>query len=131
MSKAVLLWNHKFKSVVINLYSLPYLIFKERNITFKCRHTSNEAMCVTKCWLYSHLVLKNKLQAIPKREKPVSLIDMVPRVFEWWRNKMGWWMLETNIQWNPRIYDSPTNASLPQFDSHSPVSTKNMVKDKR
>ena len=89
------------------------LIFKERNITFKWRHTSNEAMCVTKCWLYSHLVLKNRLQDIPKHEKLVASIDMVPRVSQWWGNKMVWWLLKTTIQCNPHIYDSPTDASLP------------------
>ena len=94
-------------------------------------HTSNEAMCITKCWLYSHLVLKNKFQDIPKHGKPISLTDTVPKVSEWEGNKVARWMLKTKTQWNLHMYDSPTNASLPQFDSYSLGGTKNMVKDKR
>ena len=120
-------------SIIIDLfiYSPTLLYPKRRKTHFMYMSTSNEAMCVTKCWLYSHLVLKNRLQDIPKNKKPISSIDMVGNISEWWGNNMAWWLLETKIQWNPHIYDSPTDVNLPQFDSHSPGGTKNLVKEKR
>ena len=51
-------------------------LYKENNISFKCRSTSTVTMCITGVEIHSYFGLKDKLQYMPEYKEPVSFMMM-------------------------------------------------------
>lgn len=60
-------------------------LLEKREPFLKCRSISSEAMCVADLQADSYPSMKNILQWLPRHERPVALVEMMPRSVEGWR----------------------------------------------